>query len=118
MAKERFECRITSSSWVAPLQTQPEKQFVLDSTAVQDVRKQPMEQNVGEVFTSVRSAMECMVSRSTSPVDSSSRMTMVRALQVIHRNDVTRAQAIFLVTIFQNQLLQVIHAESVLKMAA
>ena len=42
---------------------------------------------------------------------------MVKALQVIHRIDVSRAKSIFLVIIFQNQLLQVIHAESVLETA-
>jgi hypothetical protein len=102
---------------VAQLQIQPEKRFVLGSTAVQDVRKQQMEQNAGVAFISVQSAMECMESKSTSPVDSTSSKPMVKALQVIHRIDVSRAKSIFLVIIFQNQLLQVIHAESVLETA-
>lgn len=117
VARERFECRTTFSSCVAQLQIQPEKRFVLGSTAVQDVRKQQMEQNAGVAFISVQSAMECMESKSTSPVDSTSSKPMVKALQVIHRIDVSRAKSIFLVIIFQNQLLQVIHAESVLETA-
>lgn len=76
-----------------------------------------MEQNAGVAFISVQSAMECMESKSTSPFDSTSSKPMVKALQVIHRIDVSRAKSIFLVIIFQNQLLQVIHAESVLETA-
>ena len=117
MAGEKFECQTTFSNWVALRQTQLEKRFVLGSIAVQDVQKQLMEQNADVASTSVQSAMECMESKSTSPLDSMSSRPMVKSLRVIHRTDVSRAQTIFPVTIFQCPLLPVIHAESVLKMA-
>jgi hypothetical protein len=115
--KARFEYLITSSSWVAQLPIRLERQFVLDSTAAQGARKQQMEQNVDEVFIFVRSVTECMVSRSMSRLDSLHKQIMVRALHVIHQNDVWKVQTIFLLQIFPTQLRRVIHAESVLMTA-
>ena len=80
-------------------------------------RKQQMEQNVDEVFIFVRSVTECTVSRSMSRLDSLHKQIMVRALHVIHQNDVWKVQTIFLLHIFPTQLRRVIHAESVLMTA-
>ena len=52
-----------------------------------------------------------------SRLDSLHKQIMVRALHVIHQNDVWKVQTIFLLQIFPTQLRRVIHAESVLMTA-
>jgi len=52
-----------------------------------------------------------------SRLDSLRKQIMVRALHVIHQNDVWKVQTIFLLQIVQIQLRRVIHAESVLMTA-
>ena len=115
--RARFEYPIISSNWVARLPIRLERQFVLGSTAAQDALKQRMERNVDGVFIFVRNATVRMVSRSMSRLDSLRSRIMVRALHVIHQNDVWKVRTIFRLKIFQLQLRRMIHAESVLMTA-
>lgn len=81
MAKERLGCRSTSSSWVALPLTQRVIQSVLDTTAAQGVRKQPMVQSAEEVYMYAQNAMVCMGFKNMSQnCDSSLKSVQVKVI--------------------------------------
>ena len=119
MAKEKLECRITSSSWVALLLTQRAIQSVLDTTAVQGAQKQPMVQSAEEVSMYVQNAMACMGFKNMSlSFDSSLKPVQVKVITRTRLPMMAMRRTIFLAILSQSALHLIIHAFSMLGAAS